>query len=831
MFDLISDGSAIAGIVVPEDAPSPERIAATELQRYLRQMSGIEVPITGAPGSGRKILIGSAAPTPTESLGEDGYVIRTAGDALLLTGAHPRSALYAVYHLLEQYLGCGFFEDGDQVPARTTISLPSIDLVERPAYDWRIFGLFSVGGYSGLQWYSAKEWERWFDWVIKRRFNLIELESWANQAGIAALAATRMGIPIPLTEWQAHLLAQHKRVFAYLRERGIRLIYEIDHYFPQGLGAPGASHSCHARQTDEFVARWNAQSDNPIPVFDYKWWGPTWHCMDPRHLDTQRFITACVEVLADELGTDHWYNVNMVSEGDWAGDDTAAANAMTRAMVLSVIDGVKAADPQAVIYVRPPFAYARTFEAQRQVVRDAGLPVIADFWNHVPARTPDYQLNDYYWGLPWATGMIVGCGKHTNPWGDMDCAIHNAQATLRDPKAANCRGFFMASEFNHRQYLVTELFAALSWHPERVERDAFLRHWTARRYGPDAAPAVLAVTRGIAETLLSCENMDMTNRPLYRDWLGGYLPGLTAPSVRRTLSYLPRLREALEMLLLEDARLAGSPLYRFDLVDYGRTYLGALFNYRLAQARLAFRAGQATEFERWAAATEAIMDDLARLCSAHELFRLQTHDDRAARKPPVAPGYDNALTNWLTWTVLLSREMRTLIDYCAEDFAELIAHYYRPRVLLYLDAMRRLLSEGKDISGDMGMPYRISDWATPQGMLPWSPFGPPCEPELKAGDRALADQIIDGDTKSGQFDFYEGPIGSLMQDMLGRYPVPDDLVELLSTPEPGYLALQRQQLDCAPGETIQGFHTPGFVERVDVPRGAGIRLCHGEKDR
>jgi len=142
------------------------------------------------------------------------------------------------------------------------------------------------------------------------------------------------------------------------------------------------------------------------------------------------------------------------------------------------------------------------------------------------------------------------------------------------------------------------------------------------------------------------------------------------------------------------------------------------------------------------------MNDLARMYSAHELFRLQTHDARAARKPPVVPGHDNALTNWLIWTTLLSREMRTLIDYCAEDFAELIAHYYRPRVQLFLEEMRRLLREGQNISGDMGMPYRISDWATPQGMLPWSPFGPPCEPELKAGDRALADQIIDVGTKA-----------------------------------------------------------------------------------
>ena len=37
------------------------------------------------------------------------------------------------------------------------------------------------------------------------------------------------------------------------------------------------------------------------------------------------------------------------------------------------------------------------------------------------------------------------------------------------------------------------------------------------------------------DTLYSCYNMDMTNRPLYRDWAGGYLPGLTPASVKRTL--------------------------------------------------------------------------------------------------------------------------------------------------------------------------------------------------------------------------------------------------------------------------------------------------------
>ena len=37
----------------------------------------------------------------------------------------------------------------------------------------------------------------------------------------------------------------------------------------------------------------------------------------------------------------------------------------------------------------------------------------------IPQRLPDFKLNAYYWGLRWTNGMIVQCGKHTNPWGDM----------------------------------------------------------------------------------------------------------------------------------------------------------------------------------------------------------------------------------------------------------------------------------------------------------------------------------------------------------------------------------------------------------------------------
>ena len=63
-----------------------------------------------------------------------------------------------------------------------------------------------------------------------------------------------------------------------------------------------------------------------------------------------------------------------------------------------------------------------------------------------------------------------------------------------------------------------------------VDLDNFVRRWTIARYGAAAAERLQPVTQAA---------MDMTKRPLYRDWAGGYLPGLTPTSVKRTLSYYP----------------------------------------------------------------------------------------------------------------------------------------------------------------------------------------------------------------------------------------------------------------------------------------------------
>ena len=285
---------------------------------------------------------------------------------------------------------------------------------------------------------------------------------------------------------------------------------------------------------------------------------------------------------------------------------------------------------------------------------------------------------------------------------------------------------------------------------------------------------------------------------------------------------MPALRSILETALAEPELMESSGLFRFDVVDYGRVYLGALFNDRLARARKAFRAGRADEYERQAVGVEEVMRFIARLCSAHDEFRMKVHDDRAARCLEILPGHDNARSNWVTFTATQSATAwEPILDYTAEDYAELVEHYFWPRVDLYLDQMRKMLARGEDICGDMGRDFVISDWASPKGALPWSPYGIACEPELCGGDLALAQSMIAGESMSGRYDFYEGPLAPLVQELLERFPVPNDLQAILAEQDPTETAYQVQSVAGEPGDVAQGFHTPEVVELAVVPEELG----------
>lgn len=135
---LIQNGVSACTIVHGGDAA--EVFAAEELAAYLYRITGVTLPVqpyTTAEGS-CEIVVGRTdrrdAPD-TAGLGEDGFVIRTVGEKLFLTGGSPRGSLYAVYELLEKYLGCRFYSsDFEKIPECPAVVLDTIDDRQVPVF-------------------------------------------------------------------------------------------------------------------------------------------------------------------------------------------------------------------------------------------------------------------------------------------------------------------------------------------------------------------------------------------------------------------------------------------------------------------------------------------------------------------------------------------------------------------------------------------------------------------------------------------------------------------------------------------------------------------------
>ena len=142
---IAKDGSSTATIVVGEGSSEAVRHAARELQFFLKEVTGAELPLAakGKRGSPR-ILVGPQAARmadarfATEALGTEGLVIRTTGRDLILSGGEPRGTLYAVYTFLEDYVGCHWWAtDASTIPRQRDLKFEKLDVRYVPPFDYR----------------------------------------------------------------------------------------------------------------------------------------------------------------------------------------------------------------------------------------------------------------------------------------------------------------------------------------------------------------------------------------------------------------------------------------------------------------------------------------------------------------------------------------------------------------------------------------------------------------------------------------------------------------------------------------------------------------------
>lgn len=144
---IAENGETEMAIVISENAPEPTRYAAEELQRFLKEITGAELAViddTTTAGTS-EIWLGHSKRYSQANilvdykvLGNEGYLIRTRGKSLLITGGEPRGVLYGVYGFLEDHLGCRWFTpEISSIPDANVLAVLPIDEVRVPVLEYR----------------------------------------------------------------------------------------------------------------------------------------------------------------------------------------------------------------------------------------------------------------------------------------------------------------------------------------------------------------------------------------------------------------------------------------------------------------------------------------------------------------------------------------------------------------------------------------------------------------------------------------------------------------------------------------------------------------------
>lgn len=145
--ELVKDGRSDYVVVLAKQASPSEHRAAAELKRFVIEMSGAVMPTADDTGAApeKAVYVGDSrllralgARIDFDSLGDEGYVIRTVGNSLVIAGGRTRGTMYGVYALLEDVLGCRWYSAKvSKIPRLSDIVVPDLDVTGRPAFEYR----------------------------------------------------------------------------------------------------------------------------------------------------------------------------------------------------------------------------------------------------------------------------------------------------------------------------------------------------------------------------------------------------------------------------------------------------------------------------------------------------------------------------------------------------------------------------------------------------------------------------------------------------------------------------------------------------------------------
>lgn len=145
---LLADAGVSDFCIVHSRTASPsERHAAKELQYFLEQITGAQLPLVTdeQPVAEHEIILGDndhlraiGVEIDFDDLGMEGFQIRTMPPHLVIAGGRQRGTMYGVYAFLEEHLGCRWYSSTvSHIPSLPQLAIKAIDDRQVPALEYR----------------------------------------------------------------------------------------------------------------------------------------------------------------------------------------------------------------------------------------------------------------------------------------------------------------------------------------------------------------------------------------------------------------------------------------------------------------------------------------------------------------------------------------------------------------------------------------------------------------------------------------------------------------------------------------------------------------------
>ena len=154
---FVSDGKTSYRIVIPENATSEIKFAASEITYFVDKTTGAKIKTVvdaqlGTSSSQKLLSVGNTKQAqaagisaPESEFGTEGYVVKTVGNTMFFLGGGDKGSLFSVYEFVERVLGAKVYaKDEIVLPHKDAITLPNMDIREIPDIARRAPGLNDI---------------------------------------------------------------------------------------------------------------------------------------------------------------------------------------------------------------------------------------------------------------------------------------------------------------------------------------------------------------------------------------------------------------------------------------------------------------------------------------------------------------------------------------------------------------------------------------------------------------------------------------------------------------------------------------------------------------